>query len=459
MSSKRKKGQQKKDEGFCQAAHLATLEKRLPGGKKTKRLPVLKLELGEGTPLQQMQIVSDKVFDLGELPPEPSREFQSWRVVDEKLFGDAKAAYDGTIAPFKKQPRVYKLESIKHKVWEGTRDRTEELEAQAEAEYQERRKKLDAAKARMNAKKKAQSQKAGGAAAPLAPKKSVFDEDDEANKKLPPLTIDEQLKTHLDPFEPPAPWFKEVYKGQVTYVNEDTKERKYEKPGMDNPDEFIYGKKLQMLIQLTPRADLDGYEYREEDKERRRRQRYMKDFDQAMQEEIKRREEDPTDMEQIEDCLFDLVDGIVQREEREEKMIKKREKARMMATWHTLCKGFRMKELPIVAETEDGEIEREVTDLDFVDMLISWTGQMLALRTPPGFFQKHNQERAEAKAIEDERRAFEEYERNKPLIDKARVVIALAKTDPKAAARKVYQGMKERALAPYNYIKVRKIAG
>ena len=139
----------------------------MPGGKRTKRLPVLKLELGEGEPLTQMQIVSDSVYDLGELPPEPSREFQTWRVIDEKLFGDAKAAYDGTIAPFKKQPRVYKLESIKHKVWEGTRDKTEELEAQAEAEYQARKAKLDAAKAKMAAKKKAKAVSAeGGGAAP-----------------------------------------------------------------------------------------------------------------------------------------------------------------------------------------------------------------------------------------------------------------------------------------------------
>ena len=209
-----------------------------------------------------------------------------------------------------------------------------------------------------------------------------------------------------------------------------------------------------MLVQLTPRADLDGFEYREVDDERRRRQRYMKDFDLAMQEEIKRREENPTDMEIIEDCLFDLVDGIVQRErEREDR--EEEEKHKMMKAWHALCRGYRMKELPIVAETEEGEIEREVTDSDFVDMLISWTGHMLALSTPPGFFEKHDAERAEARAIEDEKRRLEEYERNKPLIDKIRVVLALARTDPKAAANKVYRGLKERAVAPYNYVKIK----
>ena len=97
------------------------------------------------------------------------------------------------------------------------------------------------------------------------------------------------------------------------------------------------------MLVLT-RADLDGFEYREVDDERRRRQRYMKDFDLAMQEEIKRREENLTDIEIIEDCLFDLVDSIVQREEREEKIAKKKEKHKMMKAWHALCRGYRLKE-------------------------------------------------------------------------------------------------------------------
>jgi serine/threonine protein kinase len=463
-----KKKEVKKEEGFTREQYLKSLETRLPGGKKTKRLPVLKLELGEGVPLTQLDIISNSVYNLGDLPPEPSREFQNWRVIDEKLYGDAKEAYDGTIAPFKKQPRVYKLESIKHKVWEGTRDKTAELEAQAEAEYLARKAKLDAAKAKMAAKKKAQAAEAaakkGGAdgastagGVPMTGRaKNEFEGDDEKNIKLPPLTLEEQLDTHLDPFEPPAPWYKEWYKGELTYFNGETLERRKTKPGTDgNPTDLIFGEKLQMLTQLTPRADLDGFEYREIDEERRRRQRYMKDFDLAMQEEIKRREENPTDMEIIEDCLFDLVDGIVQREEREEKMAKKREKHRIMQTWHVLCRGYRMKELPIVAETEDGEIDREVTDAEFVDILISWTGHMLALQTPPGLFEGHEAERAEARSVEDEKRRFEEYERNKPLIDKMRVVLALARTDPKAAARKVYKGLKERALAPVEYIKVK----
>ena len=46
----RKKKEAKKSEGYSQEAYLKTLETRLPGGKRTKRLPVLKLELGGGEP-------------------------------------------------------------------------------------------------------------------------------------------------------------------------------------------------------------------------------------------------------------------------------------------------------------------------------------------------------------------------------------------------------------------------
>ena len=92
---------------------MAAMEARLPGGKKTKRNPILKLELGTGDPRNQVKIVSDTVYGLADIPHMPSREYTKWRTVDESLFGDAISAYQGTIDPFKQQPRVYKIESIK----------------------------------------------------------------------------------------------------------------------------------------------------------------------------------------------------------------------------------------------------------------------------------------------------------------------------------------------------------
>ena len=440
---------------------MAAMEARLPGGKKTKRNPILKLELGTGDPRNQVKIVSDTVYGLADIPHMPSREYTKWRTVDESLFGDAISAYQGTIDPFKQQPRVYKIESIKEKVWEGTRDKTEENFAKEEEEYMKRKALLDARKAKMAAKKKeaiAKAEAAGGKVAnPLAAKVDEgmkMMEEAEQNKELPPLTLEEQLETYLDPFEPPAPWIKEVHKGELTYLNEETMERMIAKPGTKYEELEIWRNKLQMLEQLTPREDLDGYEYRETDAERRRRQRYINDFEKSMQEEIKRREENPNDLEILEDVLFDIIDNIVQRQEKEDRAQARAEKRAIQATWHTLCNGFRMKELEFI-ENEEGEIEREVTDLDFADMIIGPCGHMLSLQTPPGFFEKHEKERAAKAEIDEQKRMIEEAERNKPFVDKAKIILALARNDPKAAAKKVYRGMKEKALEPIRYLRVK----
>jgi hypothetical protein len=173
-----------------------------------------------------------------------------------------------------------------------------------------------------------------------------------------------------------------------------------------------------------------------------------------MQEEIKRREEDPTDMEILEDCLFDIIDSIVTRQEKEDKAIRRAEKKALQDTYTPLCKGYRMKELPSI-ENEDGEIEREVTDLEFADMIIGPNGHMLSLKTPPGFWEKHKKERDEREREELEKRMIEEAEKNKPLKDKARIILALARNDPKEAAKKVYRGMKEVALKPIKHLSIK----
>lgn len=126
-------------EGYARAIQ-AKLEGRLPGGKRTKRLPVLKLEVADGDVSSKMQQISKTIYKLDQEATVVSRNFQHWRISDETLFGDAKAAYDGIISPFLKQPRVYKLESIKEKVWELSRDTTAEDEAKAEAEYEKKQK-------------------------------------------------------------------------------------------------------------------------------------------------------------------------------------------------------------------------------------------------------------------------------------------------------------------------------
>ena len=424
--TKKGKGSKDEDEGFSQAAHQKKMEERLPGGKRLKRLPVLRLDLGSATAHTQMTIINDNLYKLNDpIPEKASHEFQNWREIDKELYGDARAAYDGTISPFQKQPRVYKLESIKEKVWEGTRDKSAELAAKAEKEYLERAKKLAERKEKMAAKKLKKLQEAApdgdsstlsgmskAQTAAIEEAKAVAKalEEEKAFEK-PPMTVEDELETHLDPFVPPKPWKQELYKGDVVWINDDTRERLEpgERPVDKWPEQYeqleIWREKLEMLQQLTPRADMNGYDYRETDIERRRRQRTVNDFEEAMKEEIQRREENPTDIEVIEDVLFDMVDILAKREEQELKRIKKAEKVELMKTWSLICRPYRMKPLPGI-EDDDGNVEQEVTDLDFADMIISWSGHMLALFTPPGFYKKHDKERAEAKAIADEEAAF-----------------------------------------------------
>ena len=434
-----------------QRRYQAKLEKRLPGGKKTKRLPVLKLEVGCGNIIDQIGIVSKRVFGFehghaleaeGETPSIPSRNYQHWRVSDDALYGEAKAAYDGIVVPFTKQPRVYKLASIKEKVWEMTRDKSAEEEAAKEVEFERKQQQLKERRAKMDAKMKAKPPPALGArgAEIMAQREEEVSKVD-YTPPAPFATKEEELETFLDPFEPPKPWYKEIWNNKLSYVNDETRERVYTRP-----QGGVFNDKIELLSKLTPRSDMMGYEYRENEAERRKRNRLMAEFDRLMQEEIQRRENEPHDVEIIEDVLYDLVEAVHIKEERRMENIRRKEKRAVKNTWHVMSKGYRMKGL-VPIENEEGEMETAVTDLDFTDMIISHTGHMLALQTPPGFYEKHEAERAVIRAIEEEKRANEEYERNRPFTDKARIVLALARHDPKAAARRVASGIKERALA------------
>ncbi len=71
---------------------------------------------------------------------------------------------------------------------------------------------------------------------------------------------------------------------------------------------------------LTPREDLEGYEYRESTEERLFREKKQKEFQVRLKEEVGRREQFPTEIEQVEDVLYDLVDQLCSRIEREERI-------------------------------------------------------------------------------------------------------------------------------------------
>lgn len=78
-------------------------------------------------------------------------------------------------------------------------------------------------------------------------------------------------------------------------------------------------------------------------------------------------------------------------------------------------------------ESEDGEVTNVVTDMPFIDMLISSTGSVLPLFTPPGLFEKFEAEREVVRAKERDRQAAIERDRAMPLREKAALVMELAR--------------------------------
>ena len=102
------------------------------------------------------------------------------------------------------------------------------------------------------------------------------------------LTIEEQLETYLDPF---------------TLVKSGSRVE-------------VWKDKLDLLDKITPREDLDGYEYREDFYEQRYRVSIQEQFQRRMKDEIWRREQYPTDIEQVEDVLYDIVEAIASRQDR-----------------------------------------------------------------------------------------------------------------------------------------------
>lgn len=85
---------------------------------KTKRAPFLKLSLGDRVH-DQLSAVATTLYKYDEgVPKIKSRHCQSWNTTDEKLFKGAKDAYDGILEKFADTPKVYKLNSIKEKIWQ-----------------------------------------------------------------------------------------------------------------------------------------------------------------------------------------------------------------------------------------------------------------------------------------------------------------------------------------------------
>lgn len=86
---------------------------------KTQRNVIIKLELPTAEPKIQLNVVSKKVFDI-EINKEGNYAIDSnkWIATDE-IYDKARNTYQSIIDPFTEIPKVYKLESIKDKMYKN----------------------------------------------------------------------------------------------------------------------------------------------------------------------------------------------------------------------------------------------------------------------------------------------------------------------------------------------------
>jgi len=285
--------------------------------KLTRRNRLLKLELTDSLPTN-LEKVANTLYNLKLKPTRKANDSKAWKTTDGLML-DAKRSYDEILDAFHSEPKVYKLQSTKEQIWsinatnksslididtdsittahslisatsrpQSTLSKPQSTASQPPSDRSKQQSLSIHSKHTTEASKPliidANAQSVEG-------KISILSEGRPSSivpSIAKELTIEEQLATYLDPFTP-------IEQGSRLEVWKD---------------------KLNLLDKITPREDLDGYEYREDFYEQRYRLSIQDDFQRRMKEEIWRREHYPTDIEQVEDALYDIVEAIASRQDR-----------------------------------------------------------------------------------------------------------------------------------------------
>ena len=149
-----------------------------------------------------------------------------------------------------------------------------------------------------------------------------------------------------------------------------------------DPPQYAFEKKIESLSRLTPRdhdnRDNGEFVWREEPEEERRRQRYERQVKRETETERKRRSKNPTEEEQIQDVVGDMVDSVEYHLVREDKIKKHKERSSVRNVWHPSSSGFHMRELPTGGQGSKGSAERKlVTDIMFSDAKVTQAGDVI----------------------------------------------------------------------------------
>lgn len=194
--------------------------------KKNIRQKVTKLEFPDDTE-QQLTKISRLIYGNEVVFAGPAEDSSMWRTTDD-YFNKAKASYDSVIKPFTKNPVVYKLEPVHQQKFSKFIDAPSTI------------------------------------ATDEAPPRSDYD-------------IDLELDTMIDPYALPKPWVLKFDRNdEPYYYNEVTEAKRVTHP------EPVWKAKLSQLEVLTPREDLSGWEYRENEQDRRARLRKQIEFEKRL---------------------------------------------------------------------------------------------------------------------------------------------------------------------------------
>lgn len=367
--------------------------------QKTKRDLLLKLEL-TGDVKNQLDTVQTRLYNI-DVPPHAFSSISKlptrWRTTDELLYAEARTSYEKILKAFMKHPRIYKLNSIKEIVWKRS-----DLEREGRDFLDE-----DARSYNSTSQNSYRSDVSDRSNRSRRMKRRS------STSKMMESPRDIDVKTYIDPF-----------------VLGDMEE--------------IWREKLNMLEKLTPREDLNGYEYREDYEEQQYRIALMNDYQERLKHEIFRRRFQPTLSEEVEDCLYDMVELVCTDIDNRTYRKKLKKKAKLKEIRHPATGSYRIKELD-KKEGDDGQVVQPVSDMEFVDVIVTRGGFVLPKGIPLKVLLIHKHEREVMEELQ--RREIEEREnmRRLPLTKKLRIAV-LTNSDMASLIRSVVRDVVDTAV-------------
>jgi hypothetical protein len=347
----------------------------------TDRNVFTKLEL-IGDAKSQVEAVQRRIYNLDFSLLQPAANNLHWATTDDILYSEAKRSYENITNAFLKSPRVYKLEAM------GKR-------------HQEKH----------SAELLLSQSLAALPSIQPSPKRKRKNRNKFELEELPPTDL---AQTFINPF-------------------------------VEGNYDQVWKEKLQLLEKLTPREDLDGYEYRETYDEQQYRQSLERDFQERLQVKMGRRIEQPTDDEQVEDVIYEMIECLCGHFSAIDKQHRLEIHMRRQRLDNPATLGYKKKSL-MKLETPEGVVTQVVTDKEFIDVLVSKAGWVIPRTVPGQVVAQHRQEKRLLQALQRKLDEEREEERRRPLTSKLRSAVVMARQDLSGSVRQLLRDVLDTTL-------------